>query len=71
MRALMRRGDDRALPAAVDVHAVLVDPEHPNRVSVTDAKASLISQRSMSPGCSPAFSSAFLAAAAGVVARYA
>ena len=38
---------------------------------VTDAKASLISHRSMSPGCRPAFSSALRAALAGVVARYA
>ena len=37
--------------------------------SVTDANASLISQRSMSPGCSPAFSSALSAAFAGVRAR--
>jgi hypothetical protein len=40
-------------------------------LSVTEAKASLISQRSMSPGCSPAFSSALIAALAGVRARYA
>jgi hypothetical protein len=37
--------------------------------SVTDAKASLISHRSMSPGCRPALSSALTAALAGVVAR--
>ena len=37
--------------------------------SVTEANASLISHTSMSPGCRPAFSSAFLAALAGVVAR--
>src|SRR5918911_1163914 len=35
---------------------------------VTEANASLISHRSMSPGCSPARSSAFMAASAGVVA---
>ena len=34
--------------------------------SVTEANASLISQRSMSPGCRPAFSSAFLRRAARV-----
>jgi hypothetical protein len=38
--------------------------------SATDAKASLISQRSMSPGCSPALSSAFSAALAGVRASH-
>ena len=37
--------------------------------SVTEANASLISQRSMSSAFSPAFSSAFCAALAGVVAR--
>ena len=37
--------------------------------SVTEANASLISHRSMSPGCRPAFSSASLAALAGVRAR--
>ena len=37
--------------------------------SVTDANASLISHRSMSPGCRPAFSSAAFAALAGVRAR--
>jgi hypothetical protein len=37
--------------------------------SVTEAKASLISHRSMSSADSPAFSSAFLDAAAGVRAR--
>ena len=36
---------------------------------VTEAKASLISQRSMSSVLRPAFSSAFFAAAAGVRAR--
>ena len=35
----------------------------------TEAKASLISQRSMSSAVRPAFSSAFCAALAGVVAR--
>src|SRR5436190_6925946 len=38
-------------------------------LSVTEANASLISHRSMSDACSPAFSSAFFAADAGVVAR--
>jgi hypothetical protein len=37
--------------------------------SVTDANASLISHRSMSAALRPAFSSAFSAARAGVVAR--
>src|SRR5204862_7918207 len=38
-------------------------------LSVTDANASLISHRSMSDACSPAFCSALVAAEAGVVAR--
>ena len=37
--------------------------------SATEANASLISHRSMSPGCRPALSSAFSAALAGVRAR--
>src|SRR3954451_23498447 len=38
-------------------------------LSATEAKASLISHRSMSDGCSPALSSAFSAALAGVRGR--
>src|SRR5262249_10494444 len=39
--------------------------------SVTEANASLISHRSMSPGCRPALSKAFFAALPGVVANQA
>ena len=56
--------------AAVDVDALLVDARAcAMEFSATEANASLISHRSMSPGCRPALSSAFSAALAGVRAR--
>src|SRR6185437_12408229 len=57
--------------AAVDVHALLVDAEHARRVQGDRSEGLVDLQRSMSPGCRPALSSAFLAALAGVRASQA